>query len=91
MISESFTRRRALQLILGAAATAYFGCSKFFPASGGSNPFLGTPEEFLEKFGPIDRTIRALSTASFSGDRPEKRHLALWNKSGFLQSRGGVP
>lgn len=81
------SRRTALRVLgAGAAAAALpLGC-----AGGPESPAERRGGLALEAVSPIDRTLGEVGPRRFSGDVPDRTHRLLWDKAGYLASRGGA-
>ena len=84
-------RRSALNLMGSAAIFLTLpGCktagSRSHTASAVANSSSGPADIY-----PIDRSIGAQAPRQFSGDDPDRTHRILWDKPGYLASKGGLP
>lgn len=94
---RALTRRNFLQLSAGAGTTLLLaGCESgakpptATPVAPASAPVVAKPlsaSEFMQAYGPIDRTLGEGSERSFYGDRNERPHRILWNREGYLASK----
>lgn len=98
---QALTRRHFLQLSAGAGTTLLVsglgaGCNSKAPtpeATGlGAAPAAAPAKplsaaEFMQAFGPIDRTLGETSEKRFYGDRNERPHGILWNRDGYLANK----
>ena len=71
----------------GAAAEAK--SREFFDAAGHQDADEGGIQEFLSKFGPVDRSLSTPAPRVFSGDNPSMAHMVLRGKEKFIASLPG--
>lgn len=48
-------------------------------------------QDYLLRFGPIDRLVTATLQTDFSGDQPSRAHEILWAKEAALKARAPLP
>ncbi len=94
---QALTRRNFLQLSAGAGTTLLLaGCERTpqppktaaaVPAAAPVAQKTLSASEFMQAYGPIDRTLGESSERSFYGDRNERPHGILWNRAGYLASK----
>ena len=93
---SKISRRKALKVVgfgaaalclPGASALLFRGSSRFSGFSLADEGSLST-EGGLD-FSPIDRTIPLVAPKAFSGDNPDRSHQILWDKAGYIASKGG--
>ena len=85
--------RRALLKLLGLGASGFYvsslpGASDFAPRTKQAAIQFADP---LAAISPIDRTITHPAPLAYAGDGPAHAHALLWDKAGYLASRGGLP
>ena len=78
--------RPALQQALGAGAAAL--C---LPGLTGCSPSGSRPDPALEPISPVDRSLPDAGPPRYSGDDYGRAHRILWDKPGYLASKGGLP
>ena len=71
----------------GAAAAETF--REFFDEAGHQAADDAAAQEFLSKFGPIDRGLSTPAPRVFSGDNPSTAHMVLRGKEKFIASLPG--
>lgn len=88
--------RRELMKVLGVGvASIYIGsCNRLentLQSFGPDNKFKTFKEDFMEKYGPFNRTLGDRAPSEFSGDRPNLAHQILRDKESYIESIGGLP
>jgi protoporphyrinogen oxidase len=93
--AQSRLSRRDLIKLMGVGAVSIYASSSAELENNFRNIFrLGksnSTEDFLEKFGPFNRTIGDRAPSEFSGDKPSFAHTVLRDKEAFIESIGGLP
>jgi protoporphyrinogen oxidase len=88
----TLSRRDVLKLLSKLSCTLYL--APLAGAGCGLSRALVPPSSrgSLDTISPIDRTLPEGRTPRvFFGDNPHSSHAALWNKSGFIAEKGGLP
>ena len=93
---DRISRRRALKIVgFGTAAICLPGSGALLFRGGlKSSGLLMADEPSLTTaaglpFGPIDRTVPDIAPKVFSGDNADRSHHILWDKAGYVASKGG--
>jgi hypothetical protein len=80
-------RRQMIQLLGAGTASIYLGGCATWSNKSGSKGF----PSWVNKIGPVDRSMGDKAQREFTGDRPTKAHEILWHKAEFIKSQGGFP
>ncbi|MEQ1876891.1 MAG: FAD-dependent oxidoreductase [Bdellovibrionia bacterium] len=75
-----------IQLLGAGAASIYLGgCTSI---SKNTEPQVAS--DWIDLFGPVDRSLGDHIALNFSGDNPVMAHEILWNKKAFLAKHGAL-
>ncbi len=93
-MKKKINRREALKLLgqgsLAVSVLPFWSCT-----TGAGKSILGTNQapQFapFAKISPMQRDIGEIAPRTFSGDDPTVPHSALWGKTDFIKSKGGLP
>ncbi|HEX4925648.1 MAG TPA: FAD-dependent oxidoreductase, partial [Bdellovibrionales bacterium] len=83
---QKINRRQMIQLLGAGAASVYLGgCTTNAKRSPSGGP------AWIDRLGPVDRTLGDVAPLDFTGDKPSLAHQILWNKAAFITKQGGLP